>query len=369
MKTAQYVTFVLLFLLATVSCKKDIRQNVLSVRLEPKEVLASELFKKIEIIPLETIEESLITSIGRIREYNDRYYILDDRISALFCFNKKGDYLYKISKTGNGPDEYYLIYETIIDSDKNRILMLSPMGIIHIYDMDGNFLEKKVLTEDGQQDMIEIEKNIIAYWILGNSDNKISFYDIEKEKTIGGFWKDTDDNFMTNLCIDVFYQYKNENYFSTQFANEVYKFKKDTFELAYIWDFGVDNINLKPYKEQVKNDMNLFSKLTETMEIPYFFFRQFQNRDYYYTTLETWTIDRWRNVFYRKSDGKSFVFDALKGGAKIKNTNIFTDDYMISVLNPENIHSYREILPTDEYAKVKNLKEDDNLCLVKLYFK
>lgn len=369
MKIVPFTTVVWLFLLLSTACEKEGRQDVLSVRLNPKEILISELFQKIEIIPLETTEESLITSIGRIREHNDRYYILDDRLSVLFCFNKEGKYLSKISKTGNGPDEYHLIYETVINSDKNKIFMLSPMGTIHIYDMNGLFLEKKMLEEGGQQDMIEVDDNIIAYWVLGNADNKISFYDIKNDKIIGGFWKDTDDTFMTNLCIDVFYQYNNENYFSTQFANEVYKFTKDTFELAYVWDFGIDNIDLKPHKERVKEDLNLFSKLTDSMEIPYFFYRQFQNKDYYYTILETWPIDRWRNVFYRKSDGNSIVFDTLPGGAKVKNTNIFTDEYMISVLSAENINSYREIIPPNEYMKVKKLKEDDNLCLVKFYFK
>lgn len=105
------------------------------------------------------------------------------------------------------------------------------------------------------------------------------------------------------------------------------------------------------------------------MEIPYYFFRQFQNKNFYYTCLTTWSIDKWQHVFYQKKDGKVFTFDSLSGGVKIKNVNIFTDDYMIAVVSPEEILSYEKILPSNEFDKIKNIKDDDNLCLMKFYFK
>lgn len=120
------------------------------------------------------------------------------------------------------------------------------------------------------------------------------------------------------MCIDVFYKYNNKNYFSTQYSNEVYQFTKDTVRLAYKWDFGSDNIDLIPFKDKVKEDPNALSQLVDSHKMPYTFFRQFQNKNYYYTILNTWNIDKWQNIFYRKKDGKSFVFDTLEGGAKDK---------------------------------------------------
>ena len=116
--------------------------KTLSVSLKPNEEVSSSLFKNIEIIPLETKEESLITSIGRIREYNNKIYILDDKISVLFFFDKNGKYLSKIDKNGEGPEDYYLIYETVIKPEENQIYMISPMGFLHIYDLEGNFIKK-----------------------------------------------------------------------------------------------------------------------------------------------------------------------------------------------------------------------------------
>lgn len=220
--------------------------------------------------------------------------------------------------------------------------------------------------------MIEIDKGLIAYWTLtfmGNpEENTVTFYDINKGEVVGGFWKTTDDNFITNMCIDVFYKYNNKNYFSTQYSNEVYQFTKDTVRLAYKWDFGSDNIDLIPFKDKVKEDPNALSQLVDSHKMPYTFFRQFQNKNYYYTILNTWNIDKWQNIFYRKKDGKSFVFDTLEGGAKIKRTSIFTDEYMISIVSPEEIETFQNTLSSEEFSKVKDLPEDANFCLVKFYF-
>lgn len=371
MKAARILSAVILHLLL-LSCtqkSEEVKQNVLSVTIGQNELAPSDLFRDIEIIPLETSDESLIKAIGRIIEDKDRYYILDTQQSVVFCFNKQGRFLYKIDKNGSGPDEYHLIYEMIVKPDRNLIYLLSPMGAIYTYDLDGNFIKKDLLPVGGQQDMIEIGNDLIACWTLfGPPDDKVIFYDLNAEKVVGGFWKDTDDTFMSNMCIDVFYQYKGDNYFSTQFANEVYRFTKDTVELAYTWDFGSDNLYLEPFKDKVKEDPNIFPQLTETLEIPYYFFRQFQNKDYYYTIQANWSIDQWRNIFYRKKDGKSYVFDTLTGGAKIKDISHFTDEYMISVIPPEEIDLYKSILSPKELSKIKDLQEDSNFCLAKFHF-
>ena len=370
--------FILLFCMSLLSCNKQnskIEQNILQVELSPQKLAASALFKKIEIIPLETNEQCLIKSIGRVIETDSKYYILDDDVDAgvLFCFDKQGKFLYKIDKRGNGPGEYNLIYEVIVKPEENLIYMLSPMGALHTYTTDGHFIKRHLLPGGGgQTDMIEIDKGLIAYWTLtfmGNpEENTVTFYDINKGEVVGGFWKTTDDNFITNMCIDVFYKYNNKNYFSTQYSNEVYQFTKDTVRLAYKWDFGSNNIDLIPFKDKVKEDPNALSQLVDSHKIPYTFFRQFQNKNYYYTILNTWNIDKWQNIFYRKKDGKSFVFDTLEGGAKIKRTSIFTDEYMISIVSPEEIETFQNTLSSEEFSKIKDLPEDANFCLVKFYF-
>ncbi|WP_262497517.1 6-bladed beta-propeller [Parabacteroides timonensis] len=119
---ATNIFIIVLLCLLFPSCKEksnESKQNILSVPLKPEELTASTLFKDIKIIPLETSDQCLIKTIGRITEYKDQYYILDTQQSILYCFNKQGSFLYKIDKNGNGPDEYHLIYEMITKPEKN----------------------------------------------------------------------------------------------------------------------------------------------------------------------------------------------------------------------------------------------------------
>ena len=65
----------------------------------------------------------------------------------------------------------------------------------------------------------------------------------------------------------------------------------------------------------------------------------------------------------------SFVFDGTESGYWMKNPRIMTDDYLICVLFNEDLDKYKEVLPDREQKKLDALTEDDNPCLLKLYFK
>ena len=76
------------------------------------------------------------------------------------------------------------------------------------------------------------------------------------------------------------------------------------------------------------------------------------------------------HVFYDKSSGKPFVFDMLDGeNCKMNNPLYFGEDYLLTDVLYENRETYKSILPESEYKKLEAMLEDDNPCLLKLYFK
>lgn len=63
--------FISLLCMLLLSCNKQnskTEQKILQVELSPKDLAASTLFKKIEVIPLETNEQCLLKTIGRVIE-------------------------------------------------------------------------------------------------------------------------------------------------------------------------------------------------------------------------------------------------------------------------------------------------------------
>ena len=101
--------------------------------------------------------------------------------------------------------------------------------------------------------------------------------------------------------------------------------------------------------------------------IPYLIINQGQNSKYYYACLRhQYKYDK--NIFYRKSDGKYLVFGEETWNMPT-NALVFTDDYLIILLNRNNYYNFMSILPDSEYKKLEAMTEDDNPCLLKLYFK
>ena len=74
------------------------------------------------------------------------------------------------------------------------------------------------------------------------------------------------------------------------------------------------------------------------------------------------------NLFYQKATNKSFILGGKECNIQIRPL-VFTDDYMICNLFQKDYDNFKPILPKSEYQKLEAMTEDDNPCLLKLYFK
>ena len=59
---------------------------------------------------------------------DNRYYIVDEGVPAVFSFDEERHLLHKIGKKGQGPGEYREIYDAVIKEKENAVYMLSPFG-------------------------------------------------------------------------------------------------------------------------------------------------------------------------------------------------------------------------------------------------
>jgi hypothetical protein len=98
---------------------------------------------------------------------------------------------------------------------------------------------------------------------------------------------------------------------------------------------------------------------------------QSQNKDYCYVPLrrKIGTRPPITHVFYNKKEEKGYVFDFLTEGYSMHHPLYFGDEYLITDIVYEDRETFKSILPEEEYRKLENMLEDDNPCLLKLYFK
>lgn len=98
-----------------------------------------------DVLILETTEESLIGNIDKIIQKEDRIYILDRLVAkALFVFDAKGTFLYKIGNVGKGPGEFLSPNDFVVDTDEIKILCDATYKVI-TFNKSGSFvLETKI---------------------------------------------------------------------------------------------------------------------------------------------------------------------------------------------------------------------------------
>ena len=84
----------------------------------------SEFAENIEYIPLQTSMSSLLGSITRKIIYvENKIYIINEGL--ILCFDMKGKFLYKLEKSGRGPEEYTYLWDFDVSSDNKFLTILS----------------------------------------------------------------------------------------------------------------------------------------------------------------------------------------------------------------------------------------------------
>ena len=373
------VCFILLFLVTMcTSCNINKTGNegdlILNVDFKsPNPVQFDELFSKIELIPLETNDSCLLVSVDKVFLSGEELFVFDQIKPSLFVFDKNGNFKRQISRIGNGPGEYQTISDVFIE--KNSIVLLTPFGAMNFYNRSGKFLEKKILPTKPNYFALSHLQN--ENWVLWSCVEKeeagISVVDNESMELLYETWHN--DRMLDMGLMKPFYTYHDTTYFGSAYLNTVYKVHADSLEVAYQWDFGSSNIDgqklLSYSKIENANEKNntILSDLEDGI-LPYSMEYHNQNKQYYYVALRKGIglSCPWINVFYRKVDGKSFVFDKIAEGIPVCPI-AFTDEYILSVLSLDDIENYRDFLSEENFNKLTLRKGDDNPFLVKFYFK
>lgn len=367
---------IILFLSAIIfySCteKNKNEKNTIYVDLNQKQAVSIfDIFSKIDIIPLETNDSSLIKQITKVIVKDNRFYILDET-NQILTFSADGKFLFRINHRGEGPTDYISISDFNVFNDS--LFLLSNLdNKMHIYDSNGNFGRKFSLPSiTGAYDsFLNINKDTLAFWTY-DYQNRLKIYSMSANKIVNEKMPEQD-NIFRHLSIDKF-PYK--KYIASVNDNRVFEItpRAEIVE-AYKWDFG----NLNNTKEMIENpikvnsqndEMKCINKITSSEVINYIFLRNNGNSRYIYTKLCRNEIKF--NILYNKSTAKTYLFE--KTTEKLQIYSLYwTEDYMIGFI-PGKAASINDIVPNAvldaKNIKIKNkLTEFDNPILIKYTFK
>ena len=125
MKNIVFYVGLIGFILSLSCCTKPVQQvtELIQINIDPDKVekiidISPMLSDSIDIIPLETTDECLLSNIKQLTFHKGHFYILDGTRRNIFVFDEAGRFVRKIGKQGNGPGEYSAImyYSIVGDS-------------------------------------------------------------------------------------------------------------------------------------------------------------------------------------------------------------------------------------------------------------
>lgn len=309
------------------------------------------LIDSIEVVKLETNNESLIGSISKVLFDENYIYILDEyQSNSIFKFTKTGYFVLKISNTGKGPGEYLSLSDFILQSNK-LVLLDDASPKIMYYSKNGDFISE-LSTKTVASNFEEIDTN---YFCMFNGNITTPF----SNRNISII--DSEGNILRNMMkIQPFSKdkhfslYKPTDYFGEEllytniFSSNIFSIAKDTFLIKYHLDFGKNSLDegFLLANEVLNAGELLLAINTNDIVNSIDYFNEIQNY-FYFQCLKKGEIF---HCYYNKDKNKPYIFNYQSFPDWLKSVYrpfIYSNENMfISVLEPD----YIEIIK-NEYLK------------------
>lgn len=208
---------------------------------------ASDIFADIELVPLETTDECLMSDVDKIVVAGDTIYLMDSRAKSILMFDRKGKFLSKIHRWGRGPGEYLTLDDFTVTRSGQIIVIDGEHMKLLFFDRDGGYISQKRLPF--YVDAVECVDDRVAVF-NGSSDNdRVIIWDMEKEEILGSHIP-FDSIYSARLISSArsLSKYGNEIYYQKENSSEIYSVGDGKLNRKWLVDFGGRNIDLEKIK-------------------------------------------------------------------------------------------------------------------------
>lgn len=289
-----------------------------------------DIVDSISLVNLETTDSCLVSNVSKIIKKENQLYLFDQRQQTLFCFGTNGNFEFKISDRGQGPDEYQYIEDFTI-SDAGIIYLLEPWGNVFCYNNKGEFQER-----------IKLSTDLKSYNEVFVTDSSLVFFSIWGDVLIQSLKNDEKNVYELAPSMNVFSQLKRSSVYNdkvrtvTLFDGKVKELSNKGVVDCYAWDFGeanndnknIDDLTKELINERYSNNKNvsMLDYIGEGKCLNQFVYYAFENTRYKIALMEY--RDDFLHVFYDKKENKNLIFKKTEEGS-IFHPCSFTDGVFV----------------------------------------
>jgi len=383
MKYTIITSVLILNLLFAYGCKSN-PNNILENDLIPIEldnikdsVSFFDFFSKIEIIPLETINNSLLSQMNFVKviPYEGFIYILDTKQHLIQKFDSNGKYISTINKRGRGPGEYSLLSDFGIDSQNRTIELLCPTGILNRYTIDEvDFIESLTIKDSTKSTHLfeRLSDDLYIFFSIFN-DKKLLYYSTKENKIVKTEYTLPDYILLKStlkFALSPFVRFNDTVRFYEGHNGYVYSIDTTSLSISakYKWDFGKYSFKLSEIPEY-ENDIYYY-RLSNTISFKY------ASSFLLCTESDRFIISnfnfrgRMMTLAYDKSLNKSHVFHKTKEGVQIFPGYSHKEHHYICI-PPKYLSQFvnKSILSSSQQIVLTTINSDDNYIILKYTYK
>ena len=266
--------YIFILFLLLVSCGQN-NSNVRDLSTSSGLFNNNDIISNVDFVYLDA--SCMIGDIGRIRSFNEDFYIWDKQQKMIALFNKDGKYKDQLKRVGRGSQEYIDIADfDICQSSGNVYILCGPPKIL-IFDKDLNF--EKEITLESFYNAIAVykdgvllysgEKGVIDYIsFVDNSTKRIAKFNTDvkyMDKNLPCFIRSSEGLYFQDVISDVISQNKKIRYKYFEHTVEKtrrYRHNGNFYEVspfALIWDD--ENYYLIGFDDVVEEFANILQKL------------------------------------------------------------------------------------------------------------
>lgn len=125
----------------------------------------SEAAAKVEVVPLEVTDESLIGEVFKMKVTDSDIWVKHHKDERILRFSRSGKFLNKVGKVGQGPEEYIRMADFFVDENSKEVYIQTTIVGVKVYDYEGNY--KRTTTKTSPDDVF-----MTMYFQLALYDNK-----------------------------------------------------------------------------------------------------------------------------------------------------------------------------------------------------
>ena len=303
-----------------------------------------DVFSDVKVIKLETTENNLINEIKRVKYYDSRYFILDERSQQIFCFDEDGSLVYKIDSQGRGKGEYHYITDFSIDEKNEQMVILDPVvQRVHFFDLNGGFLSSHDIKSDkvlGLNRVYPLQDSLLI--LISITFERLQFYSLKEEKIKYADLEFDISSLQAFTPRDNIYFFDEKVFLLIPLSSEIADVSTMIPESYFTWCFGPNNNSseqvsrlledIKFKMENRENYLHPWQAVGKNKTLNHHIVKSFENNRFRIAAVEF--DNDYKFVVIDKTNNQTVVFNSFREGIRFPYEHIQSEK-VIAFYKPE----------------------------------